>query len=62
MYYLSNVRSEKLVYKFVEIGRTDIAITHLRSTLKQPESLSSVMRKRLSDILLSCYLQRYVSF
>jgi hypothetical protein len=50
------------VYKFLEVGRIDIVITHLRSTLKQADSLSVQDRKRLANILLHCYVQKLANF
>lgn len=48
----------KLVYKFLEIDRLDIVITHLRAALRQPESLNVRERRKLADVLLNCYVTR----
>jgi hypothetical protein len=58
LYNLANVNTFKLVYKYFEIDRMDIVITHLRSVLKQPESLNVSERRKLADLLLYCYLQQ----
>lgn len=46
----------------MEVGRIDIVITHLRSTLKQADSLSVQDRKRLANILLHCYVQKLANY
>jgi alpha-tubulin suppressor-like RCC1 family protein len=58
LYYLSNVQTSKLVAKFLEVGRMDVIITRLRSTLGEPTALSMSERRRLSNTLLQCYLQK----
>ena len=40
LYYLSNVRTSKLIGKYLDIGRMDIVMTHLKGTLHQPEGLN----------------------
>ena len=39
----------------------DIAMTHLKSVLHQPASISTNDRKTLSDLLFNCYLQKYLA-
>lgn len=39
LYYLSNVRTSKLIGKYLDIGRMDIVMTHLKGTLHQPEGI-----------------------
>jgi hypothetical protein len=52
LYSLSNVRTSKLVTKFLSIGRHDIVVTHIRGLLHQPDALPGSDRKMLSDVLL----------
>jgi hypothetical protein len=61
LYYLSNVRTSKLIGKYLDIGRMDIVMTHLKGTLHQPEALPVGDRKMLSDILFKCYLQKLLA-
>ncbi|KAF2070250.1 hypothetical protein CYY_008433 [Polysphondylium violaceum] len=61
LYYLSGVKTNKLVYKFLEIGRMDIIMTHLKAILHQPDSFNVLDRKKISDLLFQCYLQKLLS-
>lgn len=79
LYYLSSVAPEKVVGKYVSIGRVDVAVTRLRSLLHNPDrtldvaiemvsfsvydesGLSSDERKKIADLLFSCYLQRVLA-
>eukprot|EP00727_Mastigamoeba_balamuthi_P014412 m51a1_g9596 hypothetical protein (1520) ;mRNA; r:1034033-1039913 len=58
LYSLSNVRASKLVLQFLEIGRLDIAVTHLSGLLHQPDALPGSDRRLLSNILFRCYVLR----
>ena len=44
------------------MGRIDIVITHLRSSLRQADSLSVQDRKRLANVLLYCYIQKLANY
>jgi len=48
----------KLVEKFMKIGRIDIVITYIRSSLQQPGALSVGDRKKLAYTLFKCFLLR----
>ncbi|KAK5581521.1 hypothetical protein RB653_001556 [Dictyostelium firmibasis] len=61
LYYLSGVRTNKLVFKFLEIGRMDIIMTHLKAILHQPDAFNVLDRKKISDILFQCYLQKLLT-
>ncbi|KYQ88989.1 regulator of chromosome condensation domain-containing protein [Tieghemostelium lacteum] len=61
LYYLSGVKTNKLVFKFLEIGRMDIIMTHLKAILHQSETFNVLDRKKISDILFQCYLQKLLS-
>eukprot|EP01132_Coremiostelium_polycephalum_P004737 gene4737-5913_t len=62
LYFLSGVKTSKLVLKFLEIGRMDIIMTHLKAVLlHQSETFNRLDKKKLSDILLQCYLQKLLS-
>lgn len=56
LYYLSNVRPNKFVAKFLAIGRMDVVITRLRTTLSEPEG--RVNTKCLRSVNLYLYLWR----
>jgi len=36
LYFMSNVKTTKLVQKFLEVGRVDVVITRLRTALENP--------------------------
>eukprot|EP01127_Copromyxa_protea_P018804 TRINITY_DN5996_c0_g2_i1.p1 TRINITY_DN5996_c0_g2~~TRINITY_DN5996_c0_g2_i1.p1 ORF type:complete len:1186 (-),score=164.77 TRINITY_DN5996_c0_g2_i1:961-4518(-) len=61
LYYLSNIEVNKLVSLFLGINRMDIVITKLRGLLRRPQSMSASDQKRISQILLRCYIQRLLS-
>ncbi|GAM25148.1 hypothetical protein SAMD00019534_083230 [Acytostelium subglobosum LB1] len=61
LYYLSGVKTSKLVYKFLEIGRMDIIMTHLKAILHQPEAFNSQEKKKMTNILFQCYLQKLLT-
>jgi hypothetical protein len=55
------VPTNKLVSKFIEIGRVNVIMTRLRSALQRPKTLSITERKKLSNELLFCYVQQLLS-
>ncbi|EFA80011.1 regulator of chromosome condensation domain-containing protein [Heterostelium album PN500] len=58
LYYLSGVKTNKLVLKFLEIGRMDIIMTHLKAILHQPDAFNDQEKKRMTNTLFQCYLQK----
>eukprot|EP01133_Synstelium_polycarpum_P010231 gene10231-11922_t len=58
LYYLSGVKTNKLVLKFLEIGRMDIIMTHLKAVLHQSDTFNVQERKKMTNILFQCYLQK----
>jgi hypothetical protein len=57
----------------MSIGRMDIAVTHLRTSLHNPGgkensrkilrnflAVSAAERKKLADVLFKCYIQKYL--
>ncbi|EGG19322.1 regulator of chromosome condensation domain-containing protein [Cavenderia fasciculata] len=53
LYYLSGVKTK--------IGRMDIIMTHLKAVLHGSDAYSAHERKKLTNILFQCYLQRLLS-
>eukprot|EP01133_Synstelium_polycarpum_P004979 gene4979-5790_t len=48
LYYLSGVKTNKLVLKFLEIGRMDIIMTHLKAVLHQSDTFN-VQERKIED-------------
>ncbi|PRP84713.1 hypothetical protein PROFUN_07963 [Planoprotostelium fungivorum] len=60
MYYLSGVESTKLIELYLSVGRLDVVMSHLRTTLYQPASLSLSDLQKLSDLFFRCYVMRMI--
>ena len=58
MYELANVRCYKFIYKFLEIGRMDVVLHHLKTFITKDQFLSNYEKTQFSDLLLYCYIYR----
>ena len=58
LYFLSNVKTSKLVGKYSKIGRVDVVANHLMNSLRESSLLSNEEKKELSFTLFQFYLEK----
>eukprot|EP00002_Diphylleia_rotans_P038556 TRINITY_DN8793_c0_g2_i4.p1 TRINITY_DN8793_c0_g2~~TRINITY_DN8793_c0_g2_i4.p1 ORF type:complete len:1462 (+),score=228.86 TRINITY_DN8793_c0_g2_i4:40-4425(+) len=61
LYNLSNVSTAKLIFKFLEADRLDVVMSVLKKLLADKEALPLSLLRKLSDVMVRCYIYSILS-